>query len=92
VDISDFASMQCEMMSGQADCTTPSDCDSGKVCCIQLSKGITCVDPSACSGADTYVTCSTYQDCPGMAPNSCNPLDIGVDAGISLSVCTPQGP
>ena len=87
----DFARLQCEMPPSVApDCVVPKDCDSGKICCLQVAGAPTMNCQPTCQGPTSYQACETDQDCPTQLSGSCGLIAGGPDAGYSINVCPPQ--
>jgi hypothetical protein len=92
INIEDFAQDRCESVQGNMpDCTGPSDCDAGMVCCLQtVALTVSCQVPPLCpgDGVSSYLICVTDHDCPAQKPGSCNGIP-GVPDGGPL-ICNPN--
>jgi hypothetical protein len=91
VPLEDFTKDQCEMPPSVApDCVVPKDCDSGKICCLQVA-GVPMMNcQPTCQGPSSYQACETDNDCPTQLSGSCGLIAGGPDAGYSINVCPPQ--
>ncbi|HVZ86739.1 MAG TPA: hypothetical protein VHG72_07210 [Polyangia bacterium] len=93
IDPQQFTAKGCETKPPPApSCTMPSDCDAGTVCCAEkLSGEVACQPAQICPGdwINTYIICTTDQDCPSQASGACAPVPGSADAGQSFSICTP---
>jgi hypothetical protein len=86
----DFVQDQCEKPQSVApDCEVPKDCDSGKICCLQVATSMLNCQPT-CQGPGTYMACASDLDCPTQLSGSCTLIAGGPDAGYAISVCPPQ--
>ena len=91
VNVDQFVQNHCEMPPSVApDCVVPKDCDSGKICCLQVAGTPMMNCQPTCQGPTSYQACETDNDCPTQLSGSCGLIAGGADAGYSINVCPPQ--
>jgi hypothetical protein len=90
VPLQDFDLHQCEKPNVNPDCVVPTDCDSGKVCCLQTAGMPMMSCQPTCQGLSNYQACATDLDCPTQQPGSCALYAGGPDAGYAIYLCPPQ--
>lgn len=92
IDPADYLADACEMIQmDPPPCSTPTDCDGGTVCCLEVAaQAISCQPPPLCPGDAThsYLICASDMDCPNQQAGSCRNVGTGT-TGVSLNVCAP---